>query len=474
MGEQRDVFNVLNTREKKEWNKRKEGADMKKNSSGFLGGIHPTDGSDKALTVQAPVTEVNPELVEISMEQTPGNVCRLLVKEGDFVHRGQLIGIPQTFAAAAVHASVTGHVTKIKKTGSLGEVCVIRAEEADTAPEVRSYQTEWMENDGITREDILRSMEKGGIIGMGGAGFPAFRKYQTEKNIQTILVNAAECEPYLTCDHILMREQPMGILNGIQLLIKAAGAAEAVLCIEDNKPDVIENFRTILKKKEVPIRLQELPTMYPQGGERQLIQSVLDMEVPSGGLPADVGVIVSNVATANAVADMVFAGLPLIRRYVTVSGCVERPGNFLVPVGTRFQELLRKAGDVSAGQNQMIVGGPMTGYCIGTNVRAERAEGAVSKATSGILILPEQVTTETPCIRCGACGRVCPAGLNPFKIDFAYRNGKLDVCRKLYATECIGCGACSYVCPARIELAFRNIAARNAVKQTFRKKGVIQ
>ena len=471
MEDQQDVFLL---REKKEWDKRKEGADMKKNSSGFLGGIHPADGSDKELTVQAAVTEVNPDIVEISMEQTPGNVCRLLVKEGDFVQRGQLIGIPETFAAAAVHASVTGHVTKIKRIGSQGEICVIRSEGAWSAPEVRSYQSEWMEIDGMIREDILHSMEKGGIIGMGGAGFPAFRKYQTDKSIQAILINAAECEPYLTCDHILMREQPMGILNGIQLLIKAAGAAEAVLCIEDNKKDVSENFRTILKKKEVPIRLRELPTIYPQGGERQLIQSVLDVEVPAGGLPANVGVFVSNVATANAAADMVFGGQPLISRYVTVSGCVERPGNFLVPVGTRFQELLRKAGDVSAGQNLMIVGGPMTGYCIGTNVRAERAEGAVAKTTSGILILPEQITTETPCIRCGACGRVCPAGLNPFKIDFAYRNGKLDVCRKLYATECIGCGACSYVCPARIELAFRNIAARNAVKQTFRKRGVIQ
>lgn len=334
---------------------------------------------------------------------------------------GALIGKPEAFMAAPLHASVTGEVL-----------------------------------------DVIRN---GGLTGMGGAGFPTHKKYETDKIIDTLLINGVECEPFLTCDYRLMMEKSSAVLNGVALLFKASGAKEAVICIEDNKPEAIKRLREILDQGKNQnasqgfegIRVEELPTQYPQGGERQLIQGVLNKEVPAGGLPADVGVIVSNIGTARAAADMVLGKTPLIRRIVTVTGCVKQPGNYLVPVGTSAKELVARCG------------GPMTGPCVASDWDDGEELFYVTKNTFGILVLPDSQEEEQPCIRCSSCANVCPAGLVPYQIEYAFLEEDYDLCEQLHASECIACGCCSYTCPAKRELSVRTRMARDMVKQRMRK-----
>ena len=444
----------------------------------FPGGVHPADGSDKALTADRPIQLYTPQQVTISMEQTIGGTCQLLVKPGDRVQAGQKIGEAKAFMAADIHASVDGTVLEVKsleQNGRKAEACVIRTESAGQPAQGHlPYMRALADLSGWEKEEIIQKLQEGGLAGMGGAGFPAYKKYLTDKKIDTLLINGVECEPYLTCDYRSMLEYSYAIVNGVRLLWKAAGAEKACICIEDNKPLAIERLRQIVKDVREPLEVTVLPTRYPQGGERQLIQAVLGREVPQGGLPADVGAIVSNIGTAKAAADMVLGGLPLIRRVVTVTGSVKNPGNFLVPVGTPVRELLELAGGVTVRQNRVILGGPMTGPCIASDWTPESGEELpfVSKTTSGVLVLPESRLEEQPCMRCEGCVRVCPAGLKPYQIDCAYLEEDYDLCEKLYASECIACGCCSYACPAKRELSFRVRSARDLVKQRQRERAV--
>ena len=448
----------------------------------FPGGIHPTDGSDKELSMEAAVQPYWPETVTILSEQSFGGKCRILVNPGDSVKEGQLIGEPDAFMAAPLHASVTGTVLEVKEVANQGRnilACVIRREEKHAEPEA-AYCHEPVNIRDISREEILKGLRDGGLTGMGGAGFPTHKKYETDKPIDALLINGAECEPFLTCDYRLMLEQGPALLNGVRLLLKASGAGKAYVCIEDNKPEAIENLRKIWKEMREQgildqgeeLEIKALPTKYPHGGERQLIQSVLGREVPMGGLPADAGVIVSNVGTAKAAADMVLGNRPLTSRIVTVTGCVKNPGNFLVPIGTSAKELVELCGGVTTEKNRIIGGGPMTGPCVASDWKGEEELFYITKSTSGILVLPDSHYEEQPCIRCEACKNVCPAGLTPYQIDFAFLNEDYDLCQKLCASECIACGCCSYICPAKRELTLRNRLARDLVKQRMRDKAV--
>lgn len=379
----------------------------KKKKSKFPGGIHPTDGYDKTLTMNLPVQEYWPENVTILSEQSFGGKCGLLVSPGDHVKAGELIGKPEAFMAAPLHASVTGKVLDVKEVCNQGRMllaCIIKAHERQEQGNIeQKYETELMDINGISREEILDGIRDGGLTGMGGAGFPTHKKYETDKTIDTLLINGVECEPFLTCDYRLMMEKSFAVLNGVALLFKASGAKEAVICIEDNKPEAIQRLRELLaqvKNQNVirgfeGIRVEELPTQYPQGGERQLIQGVLNREVPAGGLPADVGVIVSNIGTARAAADMVLGKTPLTRRIVTVTGCVKQPGNYLVPVGTSAKELVRLCGGVTVKENRIIAGGPMTGPCVASDWDDGEELFYVTKNTSGILVLLTTVFAET-------------------------------------------------------------------------------
>ena len=452
---------------------------QKKGKSVFPGGVHPTDGSDKALSMDAAVQQYEPSTVTILSEQSFGGKCRLLVQPGDTVEEGQLIGEPEAFMAAPLHASVSGTVLDVREVVNQGRkllACVIQREKECSA----SYRTATADIREISREEILAGIRDGGLTGMGGAGFPAHKKYETDKDIDTLLINGAECEPYLTCDYRLMLEEGYALVNGARLLLKASGAERACICLEDNKPQAAENLSRILEEarnqgimesgEQVEVKI--FPTKYPEGGERQLIQAVTGREVPMGGLPADVGVIVSNVGTAKAAADMILGHMPLTRRIVTVTGWVKNPGNYRVPIGTSAKELVELAGGVTVPQNRVIAGGPMTGPCVASDWNGEEELFYITKNTSGILVLPDSAWEEQPCIRCGGCENACPAGLVPWQIDFAFQQEDYELCEKLYASECIACGCCSYICPAKRELTVRTRMARDAVKQRMRERAV--
>ena len=455
---------------------------QKKGKSVFPGGVHPTDGSDKALSMDAAVQQYEPSTVTILSEQSFGGKCRLLVQPGDTVEEGQLIGEPEAFMAAPLHASVSGTVLDVREVVNQGRkllACVIQREK-ECAESSASYRTAAADIREISREEILAGIRDGGLTGMGGAGFPAHKKYETDKDIDTLLINGAECEPYLTCDYRLMLEEGYALVNGARLLLKASGAERACICLEDNKPQAAENLSRILEEarnqgimesgEQVEVKI--FPTKYPEGGERQLIQAVTGREVPMGGLPADVGVIVSNVGTAKAAADMILGHMPLTRRIVTVTGWVKNPGNYRVPIGTSAKELVVLAGGVTVPQNRVIAGGPMTGPCVASDWNGEEELFYITKNTSGILVLPDSAWEEQPCIRCGGCENACPAGLVPWQIDFAFQQEDYELCEKLYASECIACGCCSYICPAKRELTVRTRMARDAVKQRMRERAV--
>lgn len=435
----------------------------------FHGGIHPADGTDKLLSNQVPIRIYTPKTVEISMKQSPGSICKAIVKKGDKVSKGDLIGKPEGFGGANIHASINGNVIDVRVNyDSLGkdvETILIESDDndADIIKPLGEYENTLVDISAFSKDMIIEKMDEGGLVGMGGAGFPTHIKYKSKEVIKHILINAAECEPYLTCDHMLMKEYGYAIINGVLLFLKASGAEKAFICLEDNKQDAAEVFEQIISGKGLPIEIKILPTRYPQGGERQLVEAVLGTEVPAGELPASIGVIINNVGTAKALADIVLGNEPLITRVVTVTGKVKEPCNYLVPIGTRYSELIEQSGGFTAKTSRVIVGGPMTGSCIQIGGRAIDLLGSVSKNTSGLVILEDTPKIESPCIRCGECERVCPAGLAPFKIDFAAIEDEINLCDKLYATECISCGCCSYVCPAKRELAYRITEAKKEI-----------
>ncbi len=474
---------------------------QRRGTQAFPGGVHPTDGSDKALSMDQAVKPYRPDIVTILSEQTFGGTCQFTVTPGESVIEGQLIGKPEAFLAAPLHASISGTVLDVKEVEQLGRkitACIIRRESDhcqvshtdtsiphDTAAECAErksvdYQTEISDIRSISREEILSGIRDGGLTGMGGAGFPTHKKYETDKPIDALLINGAECEPFLTCDYRLMLEDAYALINGIRLLLKGSGAKKAYLCLEDNKPKAAEHLTHILDEAKAKgliatdetIELTVLPAKYPQGGERQLIQAVLKREVPMGQLPADAGVIVSNVGTAKAAADQILGNLPLTKRIITVTGLVAHPGNYLVPIGTSAKELLQFCGGVTAKENRIIAGGPMTGPCAASNWNGEDELFYITKSTSGILVLPDAAYEESPCIRCLGCADVCPAGLTPYQIEIAFLNEDHELCEELYASECIACGCCSYICPAKRQLAVRTRMARDLVKQRMRERAV--
>ena len=447
------------------------------------------------------VKPYRPDIVTILSEQTFGGTCQFTVTPGESVIEGQLIGKPEAFLAAPLHASISGTVLDVKEVEQLGRkitACIIQRESDhcqvshtdtsiphDTAAECAErkgvdYQTEISDIRSISREEILSGIRDGGLTGMGGAGFPTHKKYETDKPIDALLINGAECEPFLTCDYRLMLEEAYALINGVRLLLKGSGAKKAYICLEDNKPKAAEHLTHILDEAKAKgliatdetIELTVLPAKYPQGGERQLIQAVLKREVPMGQLPADAGVIVSNVGTAKAAADQILGNLPLTKRIVTVTGLVAHPGNYLVPIGTSAKELLQFCGGVTAKENRIIAGGPMTGPCATSNWNGEDELFHITKSTSGILVLPDAAYEESPCIRCLGCADVCPAGLTPYQIEIAFLNEDHELCEELYASECIACGCCSYICPAKRQLAVRTRMARDLVKQRMRERAV--
>jgi electron transport complex protein RnfC len=421
----------------------------------FRGGVHVPE--NKHWTSGKPIDAMPlPRRVVIPLLQHTGAPCEPLVKEGDEVTAGQKIGEAKSFISAPVHASISGKVSSI---GPMPHpvvpsqvTSVVIESEGEPAGGEWPAETGW---ENLDNEEIKARIKEAGVVGLGGAAFPTHVKLSPPpgKSVDTFILNGVECEPYLTNDHRMMMERWMEIIGGMRIILKVLGVKKAFVGIELNKPDAIALMREKLaeitrtsgsSKNGARIEVAPLRIKYPQGAEKQLIKAIVNREVPSGGLPFDVGVVVQNVGTAFAVYEAVVKGKPLIERLITVSGdAVKEQKNVLVRIGTPFSAVIEHCGGLATdGDYKVIMGGPMMGLAQYT------LEAPVIKGTSGILVVRKTVsrTKGDYCIKCGRCVEVCPAYLMPYRIgDFAERDD-FAAADKNGVKDCIECGCCAYVC----------------------------
>ena len=412
------------------------------------GGVHPPENKLSASRPIAPLPL--PETVTIPLSQHIGAPAEVLVNRGDTVKVGQVIGQHKGFVSSNIHSSVSGKVVKIDhvldSTGYKRLSVVIEVQDDEWIQEIdRSAQLK--QEITLSREDIIKKTLESGIVGMGGATFPSHVKMTVPKGKKAdwVILNGVECEPYLTSDHRLMIEKGKEVLVGMKLIMKALGVEKGMIGIEKNKPDAIAHFQELCSS-ENGIEVFPLKVKYPQGGEKQLIKALTGREVPSGGLPIDVGVVVHNVGTAHAVYEAVQKNKPLLERVVTVTGDhLETPSNFLVRIGTPVSKLIEAAGGLPGDTGKMINGGPMMGKALNS------IDVPVTKGTSGILIIPDQQSKRkpvAPCIRCAKCLNVCPMGLEPYLLMTLADKELFDRTEQDRILDCIECGSCSYICPA--------------------------
>ena len=419
---------------------------MNKIKTFTVGGIHP----DKfKITSDMPITEAGlPEVAYVPVKQHIGAPAKILVKKGDKVKVGTLIADADGIMSADVHSPVSGEVTKVEEItdaiGYLEKMITIKVE-GDEWEESIDRSPDIIKEITASSEEIIKIIREAGIVGMGGAGFPTPIKVDVPegKKVDCIILNGIECEPYLTADDRLMSERAEQIIIGAKILNKALSIQKAIIAIDENKPRAIEKL-TQITKRYVGVNVAVCKSKYPQGGEKQLIDAVLGRQVPSGGLPASVGVVVQNVATAYAVKQAVVDGIPLVERIVTVTGPdLPHPGNYRVAIGTPLSAIISAAGGMPESTKKVILGGPMMGKA------ASNLNATTNKGTSGILIVPERYSTrETPenCVRCASCVSVCPMGLEPYllaKLSQLKDYGRLEAERVM---DCIECGSCSYIC----------------------------
>jgi len=435
----------------------------------FKGGIHPPYNKD--LTNFKPVEKAAlPKKVIIPMGMHIGAPCEPIVKVGDTVRKGQKIGEAKSFVSVPAHASISGKVTAVEPRpwpgGGLMMSVVI---ESDGKDEVYEGITPPKPISELSPDEIKNMIREAGIIGMGGAGFPTQVKlsFPPEKNVDTIIVNCAECEPYITADHRLLSERPDDIIFGLEAIMKATGIKHAFIGIEDNKLDAVESLKKALNGKK-GIEIVVLATKYPQGGEKQLIKAVTGREVPSGGLPMDAGVIVNNAGTCASVANTLKTGMPLIERITTVTGSgVKEPKNLLIRIGTPILDLIEQCGGFNGVPGKILMGGPMMGLA------QSSLDVPAIKGTTGILVLERdevKLYEPTPCINCARCVDACPIFLLPTTIaKYAQRN-MWDEAENYHALDCIECGCCSYVCPAHIPLTQHIRIAKSHIIAMRKKK----
>jgi len=412
----------------------------------FRGGIHPLE--KKEITKDKPISKIDlPEFVYIPLSQHTGAPSKPIVNKKDAVKVGTRLSDPVGFVSVPVHSSVSGvvagivpHYHHLGKKMDAVKIKVEGKEIEEGIGEERNYSN-------LKPEEIIEKVKMAGVVGLGGAAFPTHVKLSPpkDKKIDTLIINGAECEPYLTADYRIMLERPDDILKGTEIIRKVLNLERVVIAIEDNKKDAAELLRGKIKG-EKDMEVVVLRTRYPQGSEKQLIFAITGREVPAGGLPFDVGCYVQNVGTAVAVYEAIAFNKPLYERVVTVTGAVKNPGNFLVPIGTPIKNLIDAAGGSLGEIGKVIMGGPMMGLA------QKSLEVPVVKGTSGILIQSINdvfIDDPTPCIRCGSCIDVCPMGLLPNLMGWNIKANNLDGAEKLGLMFCIECGSCAYVCPAR-------------------------
>ena len=431
----------------------------------FPHGVHPPDSKD--LTSGVPIRRMPfPGEVVLPLRQNAGVPARLLVKPGDRVERGDKIGEAQGFMSVPVHASVAGVVDQIElrphPDGSMAEAVVIKVDRHSPQiprPRLVPY---W---EGLSPDQVREAVKDAGVVGLGGAAFPTHVKLVPPKevSIDLLIVNGAECEPYLTSDHRVMVEHPERVHFGIRVMMQCLGVERAVIGVERNKIDGLEALERTLPG-DLDITIQPLRVKYPQGAEKMLIQSLTRREVPSGKLPLHAGVVVQNVGSIAAIAEVFETGYPLIERIVTVTGPgLRRPSNLVVPVGTRVRDAIAFCGGLTEDAREVVFGGPMMG------ASQSDLDAPILKGTSGVVVLVrDQVAPGTvlPCISCGHCLDACPVFLNPSALGKLAQAGRYrEMTEEYHLADCMLCGSCSYVCPSHIPLSQMFALSKGALRR---------
>lgn len=409
-----------------------------------------------------------PKKVIIPMLQHIGAPCSPLVKKGDRVKVGQKIGGSEAFVSSPVHSSVSGTVLDVRTMLYPGGFEVPSIEiETDGLQEVFEGIAPVT---GLGKAEMIKAIKESGIVGLGGAGFPTSVKLSPppDKPLDRLVINGAECEPFITSDYREMLENPQGIIGGIKIIMELTGVKDASIGIESNKPEAIKLLTDMLKD-EPSIKVVKLRTRYPQGGEKQLIYAVTGRKVPAGGLPSDVGVLVHNVNTASFIESFVRTGMPLIKKKVTVDGsAVKEPKNVEVFIGTQLKDVFEFCGGFSEQPHKVIMGGPMMG------VAQFSLENSVVKHTNALLAFNREdalLPKETVCIRCGKCVNACPMELLPLYINANVSAGFIEETLKYCVNNCIECGCCSYVCPAKRHLVQSIRYAKAELRRLSQNKG---
>ncbi|HNW86158.1 MAG TPA: electron transport complex subunit RsxC [Candidatus Limiplasma sp.] len=417
----------------------------------FPGGIHPHEGlNGKSVTSRLPIVDAPlPSRVAIPLQQHIGAPCKCLVAKGDSVKAGMMIGEPVGFVSAAVHASISGTVVAVQPcimpNGTLTPCVIIDNDGKDEWVEMKPV-AEPDKLDGAALSQLARNA---GLVGLGGATFPHAVKFAPPpgKTVDFLILNGAECEPYLSADHQLMLSQAAEIVAGAKTIQKTLNIPTVLIGIENNKKDAIRAISDACKA-EPTFRVVPLPVHYPQGGEKQLLYALTGRIVPEGGLPLDRGAIVANVGSCYALYRAVYEGRPLVERVVTVSGCVKEPANYRVRIGAPVEWLLDTSGGMLPQAKVLLYGGPMMGVAI------NRVDIPITKGCSGITVLERTSAQdgESNCIRCGRCATVCPMKLVPATLDKLARKGMHEEAEKQGVLNCLECGACAWSCPAKREL----------------------
>lgn len=441
------------------------------------GGVHPPQ--EKRTSGKAIVDIDLPRTVTLSMSQSIGSPSECRLQKGTHVNRGDLIGIASGYVSANIHTPISGTITDIAPVAQTNGIpmtaVTIMADSQDhfndlqSISDSRPVRTD-SDIDKLSPEEIVEIIRQAGIVGLGGATFPTDIKLTPPKGMiaEVVIINGAECEPYLTCDDAIMRELSVEITDGIRYLMKAAKVKKAIVAIENNKPEAINAMQQATHRYP-DIEIAICKTKYPEGGEKQLIKAVIGREVPSGALPISVGAIVDNVATVLAIYHAVKWGIPLMERVLTVTGPdVTNPGNFRVPVGTNLSDVVAFAGGIPESTGKIIIGGPMMGRT------AITIDAPSTKGISGIVLMPEKSSKRAktePCVRCARCVEACPMGLEPYLISILSRQLRFDEASENHITDCIECGCCTYTCPSSrplldyIRIGKSTVIAHNRAKK---------
>jgi electron transport complex protein RnfC len=434
-----------------------------KTSRTFAGGVHPHENKD--ITENKPVKPFKvPDQVSILLSQHIGAICQAKVAKRDQVKAGDVVGESDAFVSAPVHSPVNGTVKDIalKSHPVLGRAMAVvidvdKENNSEAVPEATKFSIDF-NPEKYDPSQIRQAIQQAGIVGMGGAGFPTRVKLEPNQEMKkdVMIINACECEPYITCDYRLMMEWTNQLIAGIKLAAKAAQCFKVKIGIENNKPNAVKAVSAALAKAKDVAAFEVVPlkTKYPQGGERQLIKAVTGKTVPTGSIPPQIGVVVLNVATCSAIAEAVVYNKPLTHRIVTVTGkAVQQPGNYYLPLGTSVNEVLDFCGGLKQDTEKVIMGGPMMGFALADmDTPVTKTSGSIIALSKKEVARAKRMQRKTACIRCGRCLQACPENLNPTTIAHAVKAQMLDIAKNYYMSACIECGCCSYVCPANIEL----------------------